>query len=126
MNDHDEATDRAARAVLAVQVGCRCGGPSACIHCWYDASGGERADAWMAARAALAAAGVHEAPPTAGEWLRDEDGEIIRAIESALFGVTMARGRGDKISDQAETVRVLAALRLAVRGSDAAAPGENT
>lgn len=49
-------------------------------------------------------------------WLADEHGEVIRTIESALLSVSMDRGRGEKVSDQAEVVRVLRALRgLAAR-----------
>jgi hypothetical protein len=44
-------------------------------------------------------------------WLADEDGEILRSIESALFSVAMDRGRGQTVSDQAEALRVLSAIR---------------
>lgn len=53
----------------------------------------------------------------------DEDGSILRAVEGALFSVAMDRGRGEKISDQAEAVRVSRAVRATI-ASTLAAPVE--
>lgn len=62
-------------------------------------------------------------PPSAGtvqsnqdgelisRWLQDDDGRILGAVEGALFSVAMDRGRGKKVSDQAEAARVLRVLR---------------
>lgn len=61
------------------------------------------------------------------DFLADRDGELIRDIESALASVAIERGRGERISDQVEVVRVLRAIRrVADRKYDSTEHGEMT